>query len=185
MHSLMHSRQLMVYWAKKYLGSTAWSQTSLINYSSATGYVLNADPRSIDTRAIGFAWKCNFFVADVAEKCGTKTWVDVLNEPSINMPTKTRELTAKEWADPNRLIQGWTVAADGAEEAGDIASDGHHVGIVSGPKMLISASAVAGEVNEVKWDKMSRAVKRRFVGLTLHDIEGRTLFRVGKRIRTF
>lgn len=160
------ARNLMVYWARKNLGSRMWNESSILNFSEDKGWSLTLTPASIDTRAPIFAYKCNLFVADMAAMAGAKTWVPIVNASvGPNMPQITREPTASEWASPSFPILGWKVVKD--PDGGDVASNGSHMGIVSDKRTLISASSIAGMINETDLTQMRY---RRFFGLTESEV---------------
>jgi hypothetical protein len=165
----------MAIYAKQKLGSREWNDSSFMSAAGTANnvnYSVNPNPGSWDKRGMLFSFKCNLFVADIAKLAGTHTWDEIAHAATLNAPVTTREPTASEWANPGFRIKGWMITVSGSVEPGDVASDGHHMGIVSLTRKLISASSREGRINEVDWDNMGRAVKRRFVGVTLEDIEG-------------
>lgn len=58
---------------------------------------------------------------------------------------RTMPPLARQWADPSFTIAGWEVVS--TPLPGDVASNGGHMGIVSGPNIVISASSTDGVVN--------------------------------------
>lgn len=165
---ILQARAAIVYWARKNLGSTQWNESSIFNYSSEGGFSLTINPMMIDSRVILMGWKCNLFVADMASMAGAKTWAMAHNASAgLNMPATTRDPTASEWANANFKISGWTSVEK--PQAGDVASDGNHMGIVSDLGTLISASSREGKVNETELYGMKY---RRFIGLTEEEILG-------------
>ncbi|SIO59004.1 hypothetical protein SAMN05444166_5891 [Singulisphaera sp. GP187] len=90
--------------------------------------------------------KCNKFVFDVAVEAG------VTPPPKVSMYLIfSRPPTAGEWADPKVAISGWDVVT--SPLPGDVVAEAHryadatgHVGIVVGPNLTVSASALVGGV---------------------------------------
>lgn len=105
---------------------------------------------------------CNLFVADVLREAGAATWDPIHERVGIN---PTRDPVAKEWADPNHTIAGWTVVFPTQEttdlsvaeilalrRSGDVVSSGQHVGIVADERhKTIQASATDGAVKLSDW----------------------------------
>jgi len=124
--------------------------------------------------------QCNVFVASKLRESGAhvpnvggfsgtlgEDPSDRLNEMSGgrwggNIPS------AKDWGNENLDIPGYRVVT--TPQPGDIASNGFHVGIVSGDGKTLSASSLSGRVVENDWGFRQRdrgtITFRRYVGLS-------------------
>lgn len=99
--------------------------------------------------------KCNQFVYDVMVEAG------VVPPPTISrwLGMRRRAPTAGEWADKTLVIFCWEVVSDPLP--GDVIAEAHeyadatgHVGIVTGPRLTVSAAALPphpGTVVENDW----------------------------------
>lgn len=137
------------------------------NVNETAAYMADVARRYYRTTdwAPGFTWLgnkayfCNEFVSDVAEEAGAKTWNPIERESPFPL---FREPLAREWADRSVKIRGWNVVFDRSmknqfgsysgifslRRAGDIISNGDHVGIISdepnstGNLLVFSASGL-------------------------------------------
>ena len=115
--------------ARKYLGSADWSVDSeKDNFPSGTN-------------------KCNKFVYDALEESGAK--VPLINDDRNPFTDEKYPPVATDWEDKEKEIEGWVVVDN--PKTGDVASDGKHVGIVSGVETTVSASSREDKVVENDW----------------------------------
>ena len=131
--------------ARKYIGSTDWSvDAEKDNFPSGTN-------------------KCNKFVYDALEESGAA--VPLINEDRNPFTDEKYPPVAKDWEDKEKEIEGWVVVDK--PKPGDVASDGKHVGIVSGGGTTVSASSREGKVVENDWgfrpDQEGKITFRRFL----------------------
>lgn len=113
--------------------------------------------------------KCNLFVADCLRAGGVDVLLNEIDQTTrhflfhtqwfsvaINKTKLPRPPTAAMWTDPNYDSARFKVVGKGLAGLekcwpGDIISNGSHVGIVSGVRKVISASAIEGKVVENDW----------------------------------
>jgi RHS repeat-associated protein len=129
---------------------------------NALGQVGNTDygrEGNLDDDYTKGKWKCNKFVYDMLVKSGAPV-------PLIGGWMGGNPPAANQWGDKNCHIKDYPVVwpIPATPSIGDIISDGHHVGIVSGPGTTVSA-ARPGVVNN-DWgfrpDQAGKLVIRRY-----------------------
>ena len=139
--SIPELNQKIVDQAKLFIGSSDWSWT---------GTKISYDGKALFGNG---EFKCNLFVYDVLGICGIK--MDLPNQPGRFRKfiiKSERPYTTKQWYNeqvPNFKYIGKGVKALEQSVPGDIITDGKHMGIISGPQLVISASSRPEDENKV------------------------------------
>ena len=130
--------QLKIYLnAKENIGETAWAKDNERQAKRNEGVFFKAGE-----------WKCNLFVYEIilvsGYDIGTPNKMSCFKHPILCVRKKTkRPPCASDWY--NETVEGFTLIGEGEEgrklcKAGDIMTDGTHMGIVSEGKQTISAT---------------------------------------------
>ncbi|KAK2163371.1 hypothetical protein NP493_1466g00019 [Ridgeia piscesae] len=93
-------------------------------------------------------YKCNIFVADIIKAAGAKA-------PHRHW-WKWSPIAAAEWGNSKSSVledaNCWTLVSSTTDaKRGDVISDGHHVGIVTGKSLTTSASSIEHQVVTNDW----------------------------------
>jgi hypothetical protein len=110
------------------------------------------------------AYKCNLFVYEMARNSGAE--IPLMHSSKTPFSDERYPPVAADWSNPKTEIKGWVVVD--TPKPGDVASDGKHMGIVSGEGTTISASSEAEKVVKNDWgfrkEDEGRMVFRRHLG---------------------